>query len=1101
MGKSDDQRGETAEGFLGREPAVARLARLQAVTSSLSAALTPSHVADAVFDHALREMDACGASLVYAVEPGRLKILHDTGIGAEARRALGEFSESDPLPSADAFRTGEAIWLGSPAEIQARYPQWEKYRAAQGAQAWAAVPLIVGVRKIGTLGLIFSSVRAFDPDERAFIRTVAEQCAQALERARLYEAARDAERQAKESEQRYRALFNNMSEGFALCEVVELGDGAAPDYRYLEVNPAYEALTGRVRAQLIGKLRSETDLGQQIEAARFVEVARTGRPAQFDVFHAGIARNFSLSVFSPLPGHFAILFTDITAQKHSEETHRQSVAERKNAQELLERANQKLSEILDSIQDDFYVLDRDWRFVFASRRFTSRVGKEPKDFVGHRLWDMFPKHLGTGLEENFRAAMEKRETRRFEVGGQYTEAWYLMHAFPSAEGITVLGTEVTDRKRAEEQLHQQAGALKTAVERAERNAVEADAVLSSLHDVLLIYDNEANVRRANPVFSTIFGFDPTGLNVRDVIRRVKCRRVDGRPLVPSEGPTPKALRGEPVVGAQYIVTRSNGDEMVVETSSKTLFSGDHVIGSVTAWHDITERMKAEEGLRASERLYRAIGESIDYGVWICAPDGRNTYASESFLKLVGLTQEQCSNFGWGDVLHPDDAERTLGAWKECTKTGGNWDVEHRYRGVDGQWHPILARGVPVRNEEGQIVAWAGINLDISRLKQTETLLRTREAALEEADRRKDEFLAMLSHELRNPLAAISNAQSVLERSDSQDPRVLRMRAVIGRQVRHLSRLVDDLLDVARITQGKIALKRERTLLAGCVEQAVATCRPQLDAAGHNFVLALHSESLWLDADPARIEQIVGNVLSNAIRYTDPGGRIRLALEAEDGQAVIRLRDDGSGIDPALLPRIFEPFTQADTSVARSKGGLGLGLALVRSLVELHGGSVTALSEGPGKGTEIVVRLPLAANQPASAQAAGAGVVDGPHLKILFVDDNRDAADSLADLTGLWGHDARSVHDGAAALEAAVSWRPHIVLLDIGMPGMDGYEVARRMRQMSELAGMKIVALTGYGDEQARKQVRAAGFDGHLIKPVGARELEAAIADAGKGERA
>ena len=503
-------------------------------------------------------------------------------------------------------------------------------------------------------------------------------------------------------------------------------------------------------------------------------------------------------------------------------------------------------------------------------------------------------------------------------------------------------------------------------------------------------------------------------------------------------------------------------------------------GFATVSRDITERKRAEEALRDSERLYRAIGESIDYGVWVCNPEGRNVYASDSFLRLVGLTQEQCSEFGWGEVLHPDDAERTISAWKECVRTMGVWDIEHRFRGVDGNYHPVLARGVPVRNQEGRVTCWAGINLDISRLKNAEQQLL-------EADRRKDEFLAMLAHELRNPLAPIYNAVSIMA-IEEDDPETQRWsRELIDRQVRHLAKLVDDLLDVSRITQGKITLTKAPLAVSTFVNAAVESSRPLIDERKHRLEVSLPEEPLLVEGDETRLSQIVVNLLNNAAKYTPEGGHIHLTACREGNQAAIRVRDDGVGIPHDMLGKVFDLFTQVSRSMDRSQGGLGIGLTLVQRLVEMHGGTIVAHSDGPGKGSEFVVRLPLIPIHEASPDTTGMTTVGnakkGRSRRILIVDDSRDSVDTLARLLSHLGHEIETAYDGLSACETAVSFMPDLVLLDIGLPGMDGYEVARRLRDEPSLDGVYLVALTGYGSEAERTRCKEAGFEAHLVKPV------------------
>jgi PAS domain S-box-containing protein len=520
----------------------------------------------------------------------------------------------------------------------------------------------------------------------------------------------------------------------------------------------------------------------------------------------------------------------------------------------------------------------------------------------------------------------------------------------------------------------------------------------------------------------------------------------------------------------------------------------NIIGTSTIARDISaykraaEKVRrAQEALEKSEKLYRAIGESIDYGVWVCEPDGRNIYASDSFLNLVGLTQAECSEFGWGTVLHPDDVERTMAAWKECIRTEGRWDVEHRFKGRDGQWHPTLARGGPVRNERGQIVAWAGINLDIGRLKEAEE-------RLQEADRNKNDFLAVLSHELRNPLAPLLNALAILNRPDAGRETLAEARDMAERQVHHLARLVDDLLDVSRITHGKIELRKEPMELQAAVARAVETALPAIEGQRHELTVHLPKEPVWLQADLVRIAQVLSNLLNNSAKYTTPGGKISLEVEEAGGEAVVRVRDTGIGIPEAALPRVFEMFAQAAPADSRSPMSLGVGLRLVKSLVELHRGKVEARSAGPGKGSEFVVRLPTTAPPAHPVEVAvPAAPVTSPR-QVLVVDDNADAAASLAVLLKLEGHETRVAHNGPSALDEVERSRPDVVFLDIGMPGMDGYEVARRLRARHGASALKLIALTGWGQEHDRERAQAAGFDHHLTKPVAPDALQGLLSE-------
>ena len=353
--------------------------------------------------------------------------------------------------------------------------------------------------------------------------------------------------------------------------------------------------------------------------------------------------------------------------------------------------------------------------------------------------------------------------------------------------------------------------------------------------------------------------------------------------------------------------------------------------------------------------------------------------------------------------------------------------------------------------------------------------------LQEHDRKKDEFLAMLAHELRNPLAAISNAVAVMSLTDAQEHRDYSMQA-IQRQSRHLSRIIDDLLDISRINLGKFVLRREILDATTILDSAARTVKTLVEARDHTLEVAIDRGNLWVDADPTRLEQVVVNLLNNAAKYSENGGHIRLSAGHEGGDIVIRVKDTGIGIPPEKLPEMFQLFAQNDYASARSEGGLGIGLTIVKKLIEMHGGSITASSEGPGKGSEFVVRLPAA--KPAAATPTTEGPpATGRPLRILVVDDNVDTATSLAMLLKLTGHDVATAHTGPEAIKAAQIHRPEVIVLDIGLPGMDGYEVMSRLRQHPGCKHSVIIAASGYGLEEDHHRTKAAGFDYHLVKPL------------------
>ncbi len=409
--------------------------------------------------------------------------------------------------------------------------------------------------------------------------------------------------------------------------------------------------------------------------------------------------------------------------------------------------------------------------------------------------------------------------------------------------------------------------------------------------------------------------------------------------------------------------------------------------------------------------------------------------------------------------------------------------------------PAESYSIVEADERNRVIATlqqkaAALEAETKQRAALEGALRSKIDELAEVDRRKDEFLAMLGHELRNPLAPVTTALQIMRIHENEPGRVARSREIVERQIEHMTRLIDDLLDVSRITRGKIELREQPLLLSAVIERAIESARPLIDERGHRVALDLPTEAVTFLADPARLAQVFANLLNNAAKYTDVGGRIWLRARVEGNEIVVGVKDDGPGLTKDLRKHAFDLFMQGPQTRARARGGLGIGLTLVRRLVELHGGTVEALSEGPGKGTEFVVRLPLRLPPVADgAPPAAAIAATGPRRRILVVDDNVDAAEALAELLRDYGHEVATAHDGTQALDHARLHRPEIVLLDISMPEMDGYEVAKRIRSELGLGDALLIALSGYGEDRHRRLAREAGFDQHVTKPVDASKLE------------
>ena len=663
------------------------------------------------------------------------------------------------------------------------------------------------------------------------------------------------------------------------------------------------------------------------------------------------------------------------------------------------------------------------------------------------------------------------------AGGPDDEIGVVVHAFNN------MLDEVESRARA---LEQSNTALKSEV--AVRHAAEAalgratarlESTMAAADIGSWIWDLRSNQLVADRNLAALLGVeDERQLSGDPALMRRFIHPDDLERMRASET---DALRTGVFASTEFRVIRADGSLRWVASRGKCQFdtTGTPVLFAGLLI-DITGQKTAEQALRDSERLYRAIGESMDYGIWLCDAAGSNVYSSESFLRLIGMTQATCSNFGWAALLHPDDQQATVAAWNDCVRSGRFWYREHRIRGTDGRYHAVLAQGVPIRGENGAVTGWAGINLDISRLKRTEEALR-------EADRRKDEFLATLAHELRNPLAPIRHAVRLLEAPNAAERDRQWGREVIARQVQRMALLLDDLLDVSRITSGRLELKKDYVDVAQLIASAVETARPLLDAKRHTLEVRLPDAPVELLVDALRMSQALSNLLTNAAKYTDPDGRITVRVTLGTEAVTLAVIDSGIGFDQAAVPRLFEMFSQIDSAIDRGEGGLGIGLALVKGLVTLHGGTVTASSAGLGRGSEFTLCLPrsVVVFREPSALPVAAVAIDPVKVgcKVLVADDNRDAADSLAMLLRMAGYDVSVAHDGLGALELGGRQHPEIVILDIGMPGMTGYETARRIRAQPWGRRVLLVAVTGWGQENDKEKTRAAGFDHHLTKPV------------------
>jgi PAS domain S-box-containing protein len=501
-----------------------------------------------------------------------------------------------------------------------------------------------------------------------------------------------------------------------------------------------------------------------------------------------------------------------------------------------------------------------------------------------------------------------------------------------------------------------------------------------------------------------------------------------------------------------------------------------IIGASKTARDITTR-KAWEADRDVLALALRAGRM---GAWSRNLTDNAVWWSRDLEEIFGLQPGGFDHTrgGYLALIHDDDRDAVSRAVDHAIATGTSYAIEFRFRHGSGEWRWMEGRGKPTYDRQGRPSMLYGIGVDITdRVRSVETL--------READRRKDEFLATLAHELRNPLAPISSGLHIMKTAAGDPHAAQTAREIMERQVQQMVRLVDDLLDVARITTGKVELRCENIDLADALRDAVETSRPLIESNGQTLSLSLPDTPVRVNADRTRLAQVFANLLNNSAKFSERGQRISIEVTRDGGAVDVHVRDTGAGIPPEALPKIFDMFGQADFGAGRTRGaGLGIGLSLVKRIAELHGGSVKAFSKGVGHGSEFVVRLPAAAaehaaaDRPATAAAAGAA-----KRRILVVDDNTDAAESLATLLSINGHETRMAHDGAQAVEEAAAFKPDVVFLDIGMPTIDGHETARRIREQPWGKAMVLVALTGWGQTEDRRRSKEAGFDHHLVKPA------------------
>ncbi len=792
-------------------------------------------------------------------------------------------------------------------------------------------------------------------------------------------------------------------------------------------------------------------------------------------------------------------------------------------------------ELLHLITDNLPVLiayaDREGRYLLNNKAYETWFARPRSQITGKLVREVLDERAWAEVAPHLEAALAG-QTVEFEsslpypgVGARHVQTLYVPHRGPghSVKGVAILVQDVTAHHRAHEEARRAEEAQRLLValhdaSRGLRDPVQLQgeitrrvaqhfgvsrcsyAELDASGEWALVERDFAENRPSLAGRHRLADYSPALAEALQEGRTVMMRDVQEDPRAAT--PQQQAAFGALQVRSLLCVP------MVKEDRPVAAFALLH--HEPRRWRDdeialfeqvaertwfVVENARTESQLRESRNVLSLAMRGGRMGAWARDLANDRVWWSRELEEIFGLAPGAFAGTteGFRSLVHPQDVQALEAAVGQALASGSDYSVEFRFRHASGEWRWMDGRGRAVYGDDGAPTMLYGIGIDITARRASEEELRRLNEELAAAHRRKDEFLATLAHELRNPLAPITNALEILRRKDPGDPALRWTRDIIDRQVRQMTRLVDDLLDVARITRGRIELKRSRVALADVVHSAVEAARPFVEAGGHALELLLPSQPLWLQADAMRLTQVLLNLLNNAAKYTPAGGRITLSVQAREGQAEISVRDTGIGLAAEHLATVFEMFSQVAPALERSQGGLGIGLALARGLVELHGGSIHARSEGLGHGTEFVVRLPLAPDEPVLAPAD-----DSRHapavspLKVLVVDDNRDAAESLAALLRLGGHEVALAHSGEAALDVAGRFRPTLALLDIGMPGMNGYELAQALRAQPWGARMVLAALTGWGQQDDKRRAFEAGFDHHLTKPVEPAALDTVL---------
>jgi PAS domain S-box-containing protein len=886
-------------------------------------------------------------------------------------------------------------------------------------------------------------------------------------------ALREAQQARGESEERLRAIIDNCPSAIFVKD---------PQGRYLLANKACQVYCGTPVEQVIGKTAHDCfppNLADNL-GADDRKVLQTGEALRYEAVMpapggtvTALTVKFPLRDASGLPYAVCGIATDIT--------------DLKRATEALRASEERFVGFMQHFPGLAWIKDERGRYVYANDAAVNAFATPRDRLYGKTDEEVFPPLTAAQFRDNDRKGLASAAGVRVvetleQADGVLHHSLVSKFPIPGPDGAAALvggmAIDITEEMRTRVALEEAHAALQESEQRL--RTLSDNLPLGAVYQGIVDQQGRRRCTYISAGVERLFGVSPAEVMADATVLYGLIHEEDQAAFARQDE---EALRTLTPLDCEFRSWTRSGSLIWVHLRSapRRLANGETVWEGIVI--DVTSRRRAEEELARERELLGTIIDRIPVMLTVYEPDTRVVRLNPAFERVTGWSMHDAAGLSLMEQCYPDPSYRQrVQEFMESCRDG--W-MDIRLRTRDGR--DLETSWANIRLSSGTQV---GIGIDITDRKRYER-------SLKEADRRKDEFLATLAHELRNPLAPLCNGLQVMKLAAGDAGAVEQARGVMERQLSQLVRLVDDLLDVSRITRGKLQLRRQHVDLATVVQSAVEGSRPVIESNRHDLTIRLPAEPVYLEADPTRLAQVFGNLLTNAAKYTDRGGRITLTAERRGGEVVVAVRDTGIGIAPDHLPRLFEMFSQVDSALERSQGGLGIGLSLVKGLVRMHAGSVEAQSDGLGKGSEFVVRLPILTEAPdpkTPQPGSSAAPASRTRRRILTADDNRDTAESLALVLRLQGHAVHAVHDGHEAVEAVAWFRPEFILLDIGMPRLNGFEAARRIRQQPGGKTIVLVAITGWGQEEDKRRASEAGFDYHLTKPVDPAALEKLLAE-------